>query len=131
MGTTVHPGAVATVPHGCPTTIRAMGTTVHPGAVATVLHGCPTTIRAMGTTGHGREQSLPFGTPDRHAIGRGVRPPNGGITRRCWQTWGVVWLVAHRGSGESHPGWGLRQQRRVHAVLGGAGAGDAMQLGKP
>jgi hypothetical protein len=27
--------------------------------------------------------------------------------------------VAHTGSSESHPGSGLRQQRRVHAVLGG------------
>jgi hypothetical protein len=48
-GTTAHPGAVATVLHGCLALIRAIGTTAHPGAVATVLHGCLALIRAIGT----------------------------------------------------------------------------------
>jgi hypothetical protein len=81
VGTTAHAGAVTTVPHGCPAVIRAGGTTAHAGAVATVPHGCPAMIRAIGTTDRFRQRFLPSGTPDRHATGRGLRPPNGNITR--------------------------------------------------
>jgi hypothetical protein len=71
IGITAHPGAVATVPHRCPALIRAVSTMAHPGAVATVPHRCPALIRAVDTTGHGRQESPPAGTPDRHATGRG------------------------------------------------------------
>jgi hypothetical protein len=39
---------------------------------------------------------------------------------RGWQASEAVGVVAHTGYGRSHPGYGLRQQRRVHAVLGGS-----------
>jgi hypothetical protein len=34
------------------------------------------------------------------------RPPNVGITRRCWQAWGAVHLKAYTGHDRSRPGWG-------------------------
>jgi hypothetical protein len=99
--------------------IRVIGITAHPGAVATVPHGCPAltrrlTPRAMvgrvTTIGHaGSARARPW-----------IRPPNVGITRRCWQASEAVRLVAHTGLGESRPGYRLRQQRRVHAVFGRA-----------
>jgi hypothetical protein len=115
-----HAEAVATVPHGCPAVIRVVGTTAHPGAVATVPHGCLALIRAIGTTDGFQQRFLPSGTPDRHAIDRGyarrtaaLRALLAGVQiRRADGTTGV---------GESRPGWGLRQQRRVHAVFGGRG----------
>jgi hypothetical protein len=47
------------------------------------------------------------------------KPAERGHYARCWQAAEAVRLLAHTGLGESRPGWGLRQQRRVHAVLGG------------
>jgi hypothetical protein len=119
-GTTAYPGAVTTVPHGCPASIRASGTTAHPGAVTTVPHGCPAAIRALGITGHGRQELPPFGTPDRQAPGRGYARRTG--TLRALLA-GVVIRRADGTTGlrESRPGWGLRQQRRVHALFGRAG----------
>jgi hypothetical protein len=38
---------------------------------------------------------------------------------RCWRASGAVRLLVHTGLRESRPGYGLRQQRRVHALLGG------------
>jgi hypothetical protein len=70
-GTTAHPGAVATVPHGCLALIRAGGTTAHSGGVTTVPHGCPALIRTGDITGHGRQQSPLSSTLDRRATGRG------------------------------------------------------------
>jgi hypothetical protein len=49
--------------------IRAVGTTAHPGTVATVPHGCPAVIRATGTTVR-RESSLPSRTGVRPRSGR-------------------------------------------------------------
>jgi hypothetical protein len=127
-GTTAHLGAVTTVPHGCPALIRAVGITAYPGAVTTVPHGCPVLIRAVDTTGHGRQESPPAGTPDRHAIGRGLRPPNVGVSRAAGEPSEAVRLVAHTGLRESRPGYGLRQQRRLHALFGRAGYRSSIEI---
>jgi hypothetical protein len=65
-------------------------------------------------------RSSPRDTSDR--AGTAVdTPAERGHYARCWQPWAAVRLLAHTGLGESRPGYGLRQQRRVHAVFGGRG----------
>jgi hypothetical protein len=41
---------------------------------------------------------------------------------RCWQAAGAGKVKEKNNLGRSRPGWGLRQQRRVHAVFGGPAA---------
>jgi hypothetical protein len=75
-------------PAQVPALIRVMGTTAHPGAVATVPHPGSAVIRAVGTTGlfwHDHHRTT-------RQIGQEqpwIRPPNGTVTgaagsRREW-----------------------------------------------
>jgi hypothetical protein len=69
-----------------------------------------------------QQRFLPSGTPDRHAIGRGYARRTGTL-RALLAAVGSGRADGTTGVGESHPGSGLRQQRRVHAVLGGLECG--------
>jgi hypothetical protein len=87
-----------------------------PGAVTTVPHGCPASIRSSCTTGHGRQEARRVGT--RYAVDT---PAERHRHRRRWQPSGGVKLKAQGSFKKSRPGYGPRQRRPVHGMFGGLG----------
>jgi hypothetical protein len=130
--------------------IRAVGTTAHPGTVATVPHGCPAVIRATGTTVR-RESSLPsrtgvrprsgrrapraFFRRDDHCTARRIgmeqavnTPAERCRHRRRWLPSRAVEVKAQARGCRISPAYGTRQRRPVHGVFGRHGRCSSSRL---
>jgi hypothetical protein len=121
FGTTAHPEAVATVPHGCPATIRAIGTTEcarRPSPLSRTgvrLRSGRSAPRAMVGRSHhqlarriGKQQAVD--TPaERHRHGRPLAPVVSGMDSSISKL------------SKNTPRLGPRQRRPVHGVFGSNG----------